>query len=535
MSRPALRVAPAVLLTLALTGLVACGEDPYDGSSGGTTDDSTDDSVPEVAPTGEAPTEAAGEPTPESVDFAAEWPLPGRDYANTRAVTDSTITSENVDELEVAWQVPLPGLGAIGNAATTPLIADGVAYLQDLSSNVHAVDVETGEVVWQHAYDEMNIGPNGVGLGHGRLYVPKGMYAIAALDAETGEELWVTELSDGPEGIDIQPQVFGGQVLVSTVPISTSGIYTGGSRGVIHSLDAETGAVLWTFDTVDSDDLWGNPEVNSGGGSWYPPAVDTETGTVFWGVANPAPFGGTPELPNGSSRPGPNLYTDSVVALDQATGEMQWYAQAIEHDLFDRDLIHTLLAETDDGTVAVGTGKMGRIIGHDPSTGEVLWDTPVGLHDNDELTSLDGPTTIAPGTYGGVLTPPATADGVVYAAVLNAPAELAPDATGYFGAELGQMPGALAAVDATTGELLWEVEVDGDPLGAALVVGDLVFTATYQGTMFAFDRETGDQVWEMEAPGGINGWPASDGERILWPVGLSQPAVLLSLELPADG
>ena len=296
--------------------------------------------------------------------------------------------------------------------------------------------------------------------------------------------------------------------------------------------DVHTGEVAWTFDTVLGDDLWGDPEVNSGGGSWFPPSIDPERGHVYWGIANPAPFPGTPDQPNGTSRPGPNLYTESVVALDAATGELQWYQQAIEHDLFDRDLIHTLIAETDDRPVVVGTGKLGRIIGHDQETGEVLWDTPVGVHENDELTELDGPTTITPGTYGGVISPPATADGVVYAAVLNAPATLAPDETGYFGADLGQMPGEVVAVDAADGELLWSAEVDGDPLGGALVVGDLVFTGTYQGTIVAFHRETGEQVWEEEAPGGINGWGVAVDDQILWPVGLSQPAVLLSLELP---
>ena len=88
----------------------------------------------------------------------------------------------------------------------------------------------------------------------------------------------------------------------------------------------------------EGDDVWGDPEVNAGGGAWYPPAIDTEAGVVYWGIANPAPFPGTEGFPNGTSRPGPNLYTNSVVALDVHTGELQWYHQAIEHDLFDRDL-----------------------------------------------------------------------------------------------------------------------------------------------------------------------------------------------------
>jgi outer membrane protein assembly factor BamB len=279
--------------------------------------------------------------------------------------------------------------------------------------------------------------------------------------------------------------------------------------------------------------------VNSGGGAWYPPAVDPEAGTVFWGIANPAPFPGTAEFPNGSSRPGPNLYTDSVVALDVATGELRWYQQAIEHDLFDRDLVLTTLVaverdEGDDGPadVLVGTGKLGRLIGHDPVTGEVLWDTPVGLHDNDELTSLDGPTAILPGTFGGIITPPANADGVVYAALLNAPTTLSPDAPAYIGSEIGTMPGEVVAVDATNGDVLWSTEIDGDPLGGTLVVGELVFTGTYQGMLYGLDRVSGEIVWEHEAPGGLNGWPAAVDGLIVWPIGLADPPSLLALRLP---
>ena len=79
------------------------------------------------------------------------------------------------------------------------------------------------------------------------------------------------------------------------MPVSIGGIYTPGDRGIVHALDVATGAERWTFDTVESPDLWGHPEVNSGGGAWYPPAIDTAAGLVYWGTANPAPFVGTPE------------------------------------------------------------------------------------------------------------------------------------------------------------------------------------------------------------------------------------------------
>ena len=120
----------------------------------------------------------------------------------------------------------------------------------------------------------------------------------------------------------MQPQVIGRTVIASTVPVSIKGgIYEGGARGYVDAVNEATGRPLWTFDTVASPDLWGNPSVNSGGGSWYPPSFSLASGLLYVGIANPAPFVGTPQYPNGSSRPGRNLYTDSTVALKFAQRE----------------------------------------------------------------------------------------------------------------------------------------------------------------------------------------------------------------------
>jgi outer membrane protein assembly factor BamB len=410
-------------------------------------------------------------------------------------------------------------------------------YAQDLTSNVHAIDRETGAIRWQRRFESFVIGPNGVAVGWGRLYAVDGDDDVVALDLATGEELWRRTITrTDTDGVDIQPTVFGRMVLASTVPVSLSGIYSGGDRGILQALDVETGELRWEFDTV-VDDLWGNPEVNSGGGSWYPPAIDVDRGLVFWGVANPAPFPGTAEFPNGTSRPGPNLYTDSVVTLDARSGALEWYRQATPHDIFDRDLIHTMLVDVQrDGrtrTIVVATGKAGRVLGHDIATGELLWDTPVGRHENDDLEALSGPTEVWPGTFGGVLTPPSAADGVVYVATLNAPTVLSPNVPAYIGSALGTAPGQIVAIDAANGAILWDVEVASDPLGATTVVNDLVFTATFAGRIYALDRATGATVWTYDAPGLINGWPAVAGDLIVWPVGGARPARLFGFRVGA--
>ena len=467
--------------------------------------------------------------TPAEVLESDDWVLPGRDYRNSRSTFDPSIDSTTVGSLTVAWEAEVAG-----SLTTVPLIIDDTVYVQDGRGTVLALDRADGAARWTSEPFGFNIGPFGVAVADGRVFATNGSTGVVALDAETGTEVWRRELNATPTtGIDIQPTVFDGIVLVSTVPVSVGGIYTPGDRGVISALDAETGEVRWTFDTVDSEDLWGNPEVNSGGGSWYPPSIDPEERVVYWGVANPAPFPGTPEFPNGSSRPGPNLYTDSAVALDLDTGELLWYHQVHPHDIFDRDLVHTMRVRLADGTESVvTTGKGGIVVGLDPETGERRWAAPVGRHENDDLTELTGPTEMWPGTYGGVITPPASADGTVYVAVLNAPTVLDPTTKAYLGSELGAADGDVVAIDATTGAVRWATKVPGDPFGGATVVNDLVFIPLLDGQLIALYRESGEIAWRGTAPGGINGWMAVADDLLVVPVGNADPPRVVAYRLP---
>jgi outer membrane protein assembly factor BamB len=471
---------------------------------------------------------------PEVVQSLKEWPLPGRDYDNSRYTRDSSITSANVSMLKEAWRVELSGLViAYGLCSTVPIIAGGTVYIEDTYSSVRAIDLASGKVKWAKEDTSLNPGPNGVALGWGKVFAIRGSDSVVAYDAASGKELWVKRVVDtATAGIDIQPTVFGDLVLVSTVPISTSGIYTAGDRGILKALDQMTGEEKWRFDTVKSDDFWGNDDVNSGGGSWFPPSIDIDTGRVFWAVANPAPFPGTPQFPNGTSRMGDNLYTDSTVVLDVRTGAYQWHHQTIQHDLFDRDLLHTMLTEVGGMPIVVSTGKEGRVWANRRDTGEVLWGpVEVGMHMNDHLTELTTSTKVLPGSFGGVLTPPALAEGVVYVAMLNAPTSYSANQTAYFGSEVGTMKGDLVAIDVATGKILWDTPVDGDPTGGATVINDLVLTATFQGNVIAYQRETGKEVWRWKAPGGINSWLSVANDTLVIPVGAATPAVVVALRL----
>jgi outer membrane protein assembly factor BamB len=419
--------------------------------------------------------------------------------------------------------------------ATSPVIVDNSVFVEDGATQVFRIDLGSGMTVWKSAPVGASIGPFGVAVGFGKVFATTGS-SVFALNATTGRRLWTRSLTRTTgDGVDVQPQIIGHEVIVSSVPVGFKGIYVGGNRGFIDAVNESTGNIDWSFDTVASPTLWGNPAVNSGGGSWYPPSYLPSLGLLYVGVANPAPFVGTPQFPNGSSRPGPNLYTDSTVALNPVTGHLAWYHQATPHDLFDRDFVHTMVVSLRGSSrpIVVGTGKSGVVIGMDAKTGKALWLTPVGLHRNDNLTALTGPTTVLPGTYGGVLTPPASADGQVFVATLNASNTLYPDRLSYLGAILGKMPGEVVAIDATTGRRLWDTKVTGDPTGGVTVVNDLVLTATVQGTIYALSRATGHIVWRLRAPGGINGWMSVSGNTIVVPVGATVKPVIWALRLPS--
>lgn len=522
----------ALIVTTCAALLVAAA---CSGGAGSTSNASTrkvlSSTEPDVAST--TTTMPAGTPK-EVAQHRDDWPLPDHDYANSRSTTASRIDTTTVGDLDVAWSAKPDGLGSL---STSPLVLGDTVYVQGSSGTVVAIDRAGGKVRWTSKGSGFNIGPFGVAVGDGRVYALHGSDGVVALDASDGHELWQRRLTPNDStGIDIQPQVFDGSVFVATVPVSINGIYTGGDHGVVYALDAATGKVRWEFDTVDSPDLWGNPEVNSGGGAWYPPAIDAARGVAYFGIANPAPFPGTKEFPNGTSRRGKNLYTDSIVALDLHAGKLRWYHQVTPHDIFDRDQVHAMTTRLADGSdVVISAGKSGVVVGLDPGTGKPRWTTKVGVHDNDDLKALDGPTTITPGTYGGVLTPPANADGTVYVATVNAPAKLPPDATAYFGAEMGQQPGEVVAIDAASGKIEWSTKVPGDPLGGATVVNDLVFTALLDGTVVALDRGDGELVWKKRLAGGINGWLSVAGDTIVVPVGNAQPPQLVALSLPSLG
>jgi len=491
-----------------------------------------------------------GATPPEISQYSQDWPLSNQDYSNTRATTNSTINSSNVATLGAAWVHNVPsGLSTFGSISTNPIIMGDTVYIQDMGNNVFALDLATGELKWQTVYNLTNVGPNGVSVAYGKVFMSAGPYDVVALDAATGKEVWRTTLVDinrdpsqGVNGIDMQPTVYDGMVYISTVPGNGGVFYAGGGMGVLYALDQETGKIIWKFNTVYPTDWITNiPGINSGGGAWYSPSVDTATGKMFWGIGNPAPFPGQAKAtgidqdwPNGSSRPGPNLYTSSLLALNHQTGDLSWYYQALPHDISDFDLQAPPILATADYAgkkqdIVIGAGKMGQVCAVNRETGALVWKTAAGEHNGNDLLSsypTDGTITVLPGILGGVETPMAYADGTIYLIANN----LAVDFTNGLTYKLHPLKEAtsdMEAIDVNTGKVLWDVKLPSGGFGGATVVNDLVFTGTYDGMLYAFNRSTGQQVWSYQAPAGVNAWPAVVGDTIVWPLaGTGVPSVI---------
>jgi outer membrane protein assembly factor BamB len=454
---------------------------------------------------------------------------PGVDAANTRKA-DSTIDSSNVSSLSVAWKANIPGTSNFGSYASTPVIDKGVIYSQDLASNVQALNLETGEVLWTASFEQPSYGPNGIVVADGRVYGGTATEAFA-LDQETGAELWTVSLTrNRHEGINMAPGYSEGMVFISTVPVNAAESYEGGGAGVLWALDAKTGKRLWHFNTVPLS-LWGDPNVNSGGGVWYPPAFDGK-GAMYFGVGNPAPFPGTGKDPWGSSRPGPNLYTDSLVKLETKTGKLDWYHQVTPHDIYDWDFQGPpILMKAGGKPIVAAAGKSGIVIAADPKTGRILWQAKVGKHsgnDDDGLLAMRGeeskiktPATVYPGALGGVIAPMSTNGSSLFVPVVNSPQEIV---SGSEKEEPGPATGEIVALDAATGKVIWKEETASPAFGATTAVNDLVFATTYEGTLSAYDAKSGQVIWREKLPAGTNSGVMLKGDTLIAPAGLATAA-----------
>jgi outer membrane protein assembly factor BamB/plastocyanin len=482
--------------------------------------------------------------------LSTSWELPGGDAQNTRAA-GGPINASNVSTLGVAWTVPISATGTFGAYATTPVVANGVVYTQDLASNVYAINLASGKLVWTKKYNSPDEGPNGVAVANGTVFGATADSAFA-LKAASGEQLWTKKLiRNNNEGIDMAPGYNNGTVYLSTVPGNTKAFYAGNGQGILWALNAESGATRWKFETVPKD-LWSpqHANINSGGGLWAPPTFDSQ-GNLYIGVSNPAPFPGTKKFPFGSSRPGPNPFTNSIVKLNAQSGKLLWSYQLTPHDVSDYDLQNSPLLTSDNGTpIVIDGGKAGILVAVNRETGKLVWKRPVGVHNGHDAIGVEAerepskfklPLTLEPGDLGGIESPLASNGTTVYAAVNNLAVKYKSQSSleGEFVGGFAAGTGELVAVNGATGNVAWDKKLPSSAYGAATIANDVVFTTTFDGTLYGFESSSGKELFKTKLSANTNAPVMVVGNTVLtagsFPQAAGQQALIIAYRLGATG
>jgi alcohol dehydrogenase (cytochrome c) len=352
------------------------------GGSGGTVTTSAD------APT---PIASAPEFTSDELYEAAgdNWISNGGGTTNDRFSSLDEINTENVKELKGDWMTKIgkEATAAKFSAEGQALEYEGTIYISDGADDVFALDAGTGRIIWTY---EPHLPPDplgevvccgwdnrGVALGEGMVFVSQLNGAQVALDQETGKVVWSTSVVKPRSGFSITsaPLYYGGKVYVG----GSGGEY--GIRGRLTALNAKTGQEEWRFYTTPSPsepggDTWPKGDAYKHGGAslWNTPTVNPETGMLYFSTSNASPW-------VGDKRPGENLFTASIVALDAETGEYKWHYQQVHHDLWDFDSPSpTVLFKGEmNGEMREGVGepsKTGWVYLVDQKTGKPIYPIP---------------------------------------------------------------------------------------------------------------------------------------------------------------
>jgi outer membrane protein assembly factor BamB len=442
------------------------------------------------------------------------WQQPNGDLASTRAVP-SAIDRTHARRLRPEWHFRLPGPGTSGGSgvvAATPVADAGSVYIEDLQSNVYALNATTGELQWEHRFDSGNPGPNGLAATDGLVFGATDTTAFA-LAEHTGRLVWSNRILASDESfVDIAPLVARSRVFVATTG------YSFGTRGRLYALDEKTGAIDWRAETIKRP--WRHPNAAGGGGAWYPPSIAAD-GTLYWGTANPIPWGGTRRWPNGAAFPGPVRYTDSLMAVDSRSGRLLWHDQVTPHDVRDYDFELSPILARD---MVIGAGKAGRVVAWSARSRKRIWTTVVGVHRNDLGPLPARRVRVCPGLSGGVETPMAESDDVLFVPVVDLCFE--GSATGYQSlASVDPLEGRgeLVALSTRTGHQVWVRRFPAPDLGCATAGNGVVFTSTLDGSIYGLDARTGAVVWSAHMPAGINACPALVGRELVVAAGVPLP------------
>ena len=460
---------------------------------------------------------------------STDWLYHTHDYAGTRYAPLREITPANAGRLHVvcAYQV-----GSTETFVTGPLVWRGTMYLTTARLTI-ALDAATCRERWRHTWEPRDdflwANNRGVALKDGYLVRGTADGYLLAIDAATGRLLWARQVAKPAAGetITMPPLVFENLVIIGPAGSENN------VQGWIGAFRLTDGTPVWRFNTIPRPgepgaETWRNaPGVPVGGGGvWTAPTLDAARGELYVAVTNPAP-----DLP-AALRPGENLYTNSVIALDVRTGALRWYEQMVPTDFHDWDLTQaTPLIQVKRGgrdrEAVVTVGKEGVLRTLDRQTHERLYETPVTTRLNTDQPLTREGVRVCPGLLGGVewngpayhpgtgllLTPAvdwctafSVADSVRFV-----PGELYMGGTFAFDST---SQGWLTAVDASTGTVRWRYR-SARPMVAAVTTtaGGLVLTGENTGDFLALDAATGRELYRFNTGGGMGGGIISYGVK----------------------
>jgi alcohol dehydrogenase (cytochrome c) len=470
-------------------------------------------------------------------------------YDGQRHSALDQINARNVGSLQAAWVFQAAPIGLIANPPSysleaAPIVVDGVMYLSGFDGYVWALDAATGEELWRYRHSIPLDLPlccgnvnRGVAVAHGRVFYSSPNGHLVALDARTGKPVWTKVWLDPRAG---ESSTMAPLVVKNLVIVGSSGAEYG-VRGHIDAFDLETGNRVWRRYGVPKpgepgSETWGNKDAwqRGGGSAWITGTYDPELDLLYWGTSNPSPDF------DGSVRPGDNLFTNSVLALDPDSGDIRWHYQFTPHDVWDYSGVNEnilfeqggqrLLAHFDkNGYLFVLDRTNGRRVSVTQFGDRVTWgriDPASGAVSN-RLEPTAAGVEICPGPAGSKEWNHAAYSArtrFLYTPVIDACATFRTykndfkEGLSYYGGEYkvepAQVRGGGVKAYRTDGTLAWEWRYKFPIVASVLSTGgDLLFVGTPDGEFIALDSRNGRQLWRFRTGTGIHSNPVTYSVR----------------------